>query len=109
MTMIGQWTNRGRLIAELEGLSNEELYSVFADNRMTRALDDAMCDDCKMRHGHCVATGDEEPCPFTMEDAYRVGKMCYGSIMRPPATVPHETRRGDLRIARTSFTPGIQS
>ena len=64
--MIVHTTNRDRLMAELEALPNESLYSKFADNRLTRAIDDAMCDDCKMRYGHCVSTGDDAPCPFTM-------------------------------------------
>ena len=61
-------TNRDRLMAELEALSNDELYSIFADNRLTRALDDGMCDDCKTRYGRCMSTSDGTPCPFTLSE-----------------------------------------
>jgi hypothetical protein len=41
----------------------------LADNNITRAIDDAMCDDCKAKHGgRCVASGDDEPCPTTLDD-----------------------------------------
>lgn len=61
-------TNREKLMAELGALDAVTLYMEFADNRTTRAIDDAMCADCKARHGRCVATRDEEPCPVTIED-----------------------------------------
>ena len=68
MTMTAQWTNRSRLLEELAELSNDALYLAFADNKITRAIDDAMCDDCKAKHGHCVSTGDDTPCPITLDD-----------------------------------------
>lgn len=61
-------TNREQLLTELIALPNEALYMAFADNRITRALDDAMCVDCKASHGRCVATGDDEACPVTVDD-----------------------------------------
>ena len=66
-TMITQMTNRDKLMAELGALSDAALYMEFADNHLTRAIDDAMCADCKARHGRCVVTSDEE-CPVTFED-----------------------------------------
>ena len=68
MTMITQMTNRDKLMAELGALSDAALYMEFADNHLTRAIDDAMCADCKARRGRCVATSDEEHCPVTIED-----------------------------------------
>ncbi len=68
MTMEGKTTNRDRLMAELEALSNDELYLVFADNKLTMAIDDAICDDCKTRFGRCVAPGDDPACPFTVAE-----------------------------------------
>lgn len=68
MTMTAQWTNRGRLLEELAELPNDALYLAFADNHITRAIDDAMCVDCKAKHGRCVSTGDDTPCPITMDD-----------------------------------------
>lgn len=69
MTMITQMTNRDKLMAELGALSDAALYMEFADNHLTRAIDDAMCADCKAGHGgRCVAHGDDDPCPVTFED-----------------------------------------
>ena len=68
MTMIAQMTNREKLMEELSEMSSDDLYMAFADNHVTRAIDDAMCDDCKARRGRCVATGEDEPCPVTLED-----------------------------------------
>lgn len=68
MTMEAETTNRDRLMAELAERSNDALYRAFADNRITRAIDDAMCDDCKAEHGRCVATGDDTPCPRSLSD-----------------------------------------
>ena len=68
MTMIAQTTNREKLMEELSEMSASDLYMAFADNHVTRAIDDAMCDDCKARHGRCVATGEDEPCPVTLGD-----------------------------------------
>lgn len=68
MTMIGELTNRGRLLEELAELSNDALYLAFADNKITRAIDDAMCDDCKAENGRCMSTGDDTPCPFTLDE-----------------------------------------
>lgn len=68
MTMEVKTTNRDRLMAELAERSNDALYRAFADNRITRAIDDAMCDDCKMRYGHCVSPDVAPPCPFTTDD-----------------------------------------
>ena len=61
-------TNSEKLLAELANLYNAALYMEFADNRLTRAIDDAMCEDCKAQHGRCVSTGDDTPCPFTLDD-----------------------------------------
>lgn len=66
--MISQITNREKLMEELNAMSSDDLYMAFADNHVTRAIDDAMCDDCKARRGRCVATGEDEPCPVTLED-----------------------------------------
>jgi len=68
MTMEARATNRDRLMAELAERSNDALYMEFADNRITRAIDDAMCDDCKAEHGRCMSTGDDTPCPRSMSD-----------------------------------------
>ena len=68
MTMTAWLTNREKLMEELAGLSNEALYLAFADNRLTRAIDDAMCDDCKAEHGRCYSTGDDTPCPITLDE-----------------------------------------
>jgi hypothetical protein len=69
MTMTAQTTNRDKLIEELGALDSTAFYNEMADNNVTRAIDDAMCDDCKANHGgRCVATGDDEPCPVTLED-----------------------------------------
>lgn len=68
MTMEAETTNRDRLMAELAERSNDALYRAFADNRVTRAIDDAMCDDCKAEHGRCMSTGDDTPCPRSLSD-----------------------------------------
>lgn len=69
MTMTGQTTNRKKLLEELSALDSTALYNEMADNNVTRAIDDAMCDDCKAIHGgRCVAGGDDEPCPTTLDD-----------------------------------------
>lgn len=68
MTMTAEPTNREKLLDELSKLSNEALYLAFADNKLTRAIDDAMCVDCKAKHGRCVSTGDDTPCPITLDD-----------------------------------------
>lgn len=68
MTMITQMTNREKLMEELNAMSSDDLYMAFADNHVTRAIDDAMCDDCKARRGRCVSGGDDEPCPVTLGD-----------------------------------------
>ena len=49
-------------------LSNDALYLAFADNHTTRAIDDAMCVDCKAKHGRCVSTGDDTPCQIILDD-----------------------------------------
>ena len=67
MTMTGQTTNRDKLMAELTAMSNETLYLAFADNRLTRAIDDAMCADCKAEYGRCCSTDDDTPCPITRD------------------------------------------
>lgn len=69
MTMTTQTTNREKLLEELSALDSTALYNEMADNNVTRAIDDAMCDDCKARHGgRCVISSDDEPCPTTLED-----------------------------------------
>lgn len=68
MTMEAETTNRDRLMAELAERSNDALYMAFADNRVTRAIDDAMCDDCKAEYGRCMSTGDDTPCPRSLSD-----------------------------------------
>lgn len=68
MTMEAKTTNRDRLLEELAERSNDALYLAFADNRITRAIDDAMCDDCKAEHGRCMSTGDDTPCPRSLSD-----------------------------------------
>lgn len=69
MTMTSQTTNREKLLEELSALDSTALYNEMADNNVTRAIDDAMCDDCKAKHGgRCVASGDDEACPTTLED-----------------------------------------
>lgn len=68
MTMTAQLTNRDKLMAELSEMSANALYLAFADNHITRAIDDAMCVDCKAKHGRCVSTGDDTPCPITLDD-----------------------------------------
>lgn len=68
MTMEAKTTNRDRLLAELAERSNDALYMAFADNRITRAIDDAMCDDCKAEYGRCMSTGDDTPCPRSLSD-----------------------------------------
>lgn len=68
MTMTAQPTNRDKLMAELSEMSANALYLAFADNRITRAIDDAMCADCKAKHGRCISTDDHTPCPFTLDD-----------------------------------------
>lgn len=67
--MTAQTTNRDKLMEELGALDSTALYDEMADNNVTQAIDDAMCDDCKANHsGRCVATGVDEPCPVTLED-----------------------------------------
>lgn len=61
-------TNREKLMEELDALDAVALYMEFADNRTTRAIDDAICADCKARRGRCAATSDDTPCPVTIED-----------------------------------------
>lgn len=68
MTMTANPTNREKLLEELSALDSTALYNEMADNNVTRAIDDAICDDCKARHGSCVATGDDEICPTTLDD-----------------------------------------
>ena len=68
MTVTAQLTNREKLLEELSEKSNNALYMEFADNHITRAIDDAMCIDCKARHGRCVSIGDDTPCPITLDD-----------------------------------------
>lgn len=68
MTMTAQLTNREKLLEELSERSNNALYMEFADNHITRAIDDAMCDDCKAKHGRCYSTSDDMPCPFSLDD-----------------------------------------
>jgi hypothetical protein len=69
MTMTANPTNREKLLEELSALDSTALYNEMADNNVTRAIDDAMCDDCKAEHGgRCVASGDDEPCPTTLDD-----------------------------------------
>lgn len=67
MNMNAKETNRGKLMAELTAMSNETLYLAFADNRLTRAIDDAMCVDCKAEYGRCCSTEDDTPCPITLD------------------------------------------
>lgn len=68
MTMTAQLTNHDKLMAELSEMSANALYRAFANNRITRAIDDAMCVDCKAKHGRCISTDDHMPCPFTLDD-----------------------------------------
>lgn len=69
MNMNAKETNRDKLLEELSALDSTALYNEMADNNVTRAIDDAMCDDCKAKHGgRCVASGDDEPCPTTLDD-----------------------------------------
>lgn len=68
MTMTANPTNREKLLEELGALDSSSLYDEMADNNVTRAIDDAMCDDCKAKHGRCVSTGDDTPCPITLDD-----------------------------------------
>ena len=68
MTMTAPLTNREKLMEELSELSNAALYMEFADNRITRAIDDAMCDTCKAKYGRCPNTADDTPCPMTLSD-----------------------------------------
>ncbi len=68
MTMTAQLTNRDKLMEELQEMSANALYLAFADNHITRAIDDAMCVDCKAKHGRCISTDDHTPCPFTLDD-----------------------------------------
>ena len=61
-------TNREKLMDELCGLSNDALYMMMADNRLTRALDDLQCDSCKAEYGRCMSTSDDTPCPLSLSE-----------------------------------------
>lgn len=68
MTMTTQLTNRDKLMEELSEKSNNALYMEFADNHITRAIDDAMCDDCKAVNGRCFSTSDDTPCSWSLSE-----------------------------------------
>jgi len=68
MTMTAHLTNRDKLMAELSELPNDALYLAFADNKLTSAIDDAMCDTCKAENGRCYSTSDDTPCPWSLSE-----------------------------------------
>lgn len=83
MTVSAHLTNREKLMAELSEMSVDALYRAFASNRINRAIDEAICVDCKAKHGHCLSPEDHTPCPFTLEDwmdAHNTGRR-----ILPPA------------------------
>lgn len=62
-------TNREKLMEELNALSNDAFYMMLADNRLTRAMDDAQCDYCKAHVRRCPSQDcDDVPCPVSLSD-----------------------------------------
>lgn len=69
MTFTAQPTNRDKLFAELMEMSNDALYLAFADNHITRALDDAQCDYCKGTYERCPSQSCEDvPCHISLSE-----------------------------------------
>lgn len=69
MTVNAHLTNRDKLMAELSELSNDALYLAFADNHITRALDDAQCDYCKETYERCPSQSCEDvPCHISLSE-----------------------------------------
>ena len=62
-------TNREKLMEELNGLGNAEMYAALMNNRATNAMEFAMCVDCKaMNGGECPVNKKDAPCPFNIAE-----------------------------------------
>ena len=63
-------TNREKLMEELDGLGNAEMYAAMMNNRASDAMEFAMCVDCRAANGgECpTAHGDDMPCPFNIAE-----------------------------------------
>lgn len=62
-------TNRAKIMEELAAMDNEGFFDAMSDNRVTTAMENHQCEDCKARWGDCPAVDDGlGPCRVSTED-----------------------------------------